>query len=100
MLLSHSGNGGGVRIVDLVLPLVERAGPELQALLDSLPALPGVPGPAGFSGAVTAIGVRIATVEPRIAALTLFAGSFVPASVHRVSENWTVNDGWRHPARG
>jgi hypothetical protein len=67
-------------IVDrLVLPLVETAVPELQTALDALLALPDVGGPVGYAGGVLAIGVRLAVVEPRIAAMTLFAGTFVPA---------------------
>ena len=66
-------------IVDrLVLPLVEQAVPEWQAVLDALLSLPGVRGPVGFSGGVIAIAIRLALVEPRIAAAGLFAGSFVP----------------------
>jgi hypothetical protein len=66
-------------IVDrLVLPLVERAVPEWQAVLDTLLALPEISGPVGFSGGVIAVGIRLAVVEPRIAAAGLFAGSFVP----------------------
>lgn len=66
-------------IVDrLVLPLVEKAVPEWQATLDALLALPEIRGPVGFSGGVIAIGIRLALVEPRIAAAGLFAGSFVP----------------------
>jgi hypothetical protein len=62
----------------LVLPLVDRAVPEWQATLDALEALPDIRGPVGFSGGVTAVGIRLALVEPRIAALGIFAGSFVP----------------------
>ncbi|WP_426246954.1 dienelactone hydrolase family protein [Nocardioides sp. LHG3406-4] len=66
-------------IVDrLVLPLVERAVPEWQTTLDALLSLPEISGPVGYSGGVIAIGVRLALVEPRIAAAGLFAGSFVP----------------------
>ncbi|OZE85262.1 alpha/beta hydrolase [Rhodococcus sp. 15-649-2-2] len=66
-------------IIDrLVLPLVEKAVPELQAALDLLLTLPEVIGPVGYSGGVTAIGVRLAAVEPRVAAALLFAGSYVP----------------------
>jgi hypothetical protein len=66
-------------IVDrLVLPLVEQASPEWQAVLDALLALPEIGGPVGFSGGVISIGVRLAVVEPRIVAAVLFAGSFVP----------------------
>lgn len=62
----------------LVLPLVDRAVPELQATIDALLTLPDIVGPVGYSGGVTAIGVRLALVEPRIAALGLFAGSYLP----------------------
>ncbi len=66
-------------IVDrLVLPLVEKAVPEWQRTLDSLLSLPEIDGPVGYSGGVIAIGIRLALVEPRIAAAGLFAGSFIP----------------------
>src|SRR5580693_6905468 len=69
-------------IVDrLVLPLVEKAVPEWQAALDALLSLPGIGGPVGYSGGVIAIGIRLARVEPRIAAAGLFAGSFVPRAM-------------------
>ncbi len=71
----------GAEIINrLVLPLVERAVPEWRATLDALLSLPEIGGPVGFSGGVIAIGVRLAVVEPRIAAAGLFAGSFVPAA--------------------
>jgi hypothetical protein len=62
----------------LVLPLVEASVPEWQALVDALLALPDIDGPVGFSGGFISIGIRLATVEPRIAAAGLFAGSYVP----------------------
>lgn len=62
----------------LILPLVDAAVPEWQAVLDALLALPEVGGPVGYSGGVIAIGTRLAVVEPRVAAALLFAGSFVP----------------------
>lgn len=66
-------------IVDrLVLPLVDQAAPEWQAALDALLALPEIGGPVGYSGGVIALGIRLAAVEPRLAAAVLFAGSFVP----------------------
>ncbi len=69
-------------IVDrLVFPLVEKAVPEWQATLDALLALPEIGGPVGYSGGVIAIGIRLAVVEPRIAAACLFAGSFVPRAM-------------------
>jgi dienelactone hydrolase len=69
-------------IVDrLVLPLVEQAVPEWQATLDALLSLPEIGGPIGYSGGVIAIGIRLARVEPRVAAAGLFAGSFVPRAM-------------------
>jgi hypothetical protein len=74
----------------LVLPLVEQAVPEWQATLDSLLELPGIGGPVGFSGGVIAVGVRLAVVEPRIAAAGLFAGSFVPRSIIEEARRVTI----------
>lgn len=69
-------------VVDrLVLPLVETAVPEWQALVDALLAQPGIGGPVGYAGGLISIGVRLAVVEPRIAAAVLFAGSFVPRAL-------------------
>ncbi|UOZ05946.1 alpha/beta hydrolase [Amycolatopsis sp. WQ 127309] len=78
-------------IVDrLVLPLVERAVPEWRTTLDALLAQPGIGGPVGFSGGVLAIAIRLAVVEPRIAAAVLFAGSFVPRSVVEEARQVTI----------
>jgi len=78
-------------VVDrLVLPLVERAVPELRAVLDAVLALPEIDGPVGISGGVTAIGVRLALVEPRIAAAGLFAGSFVPRAIIEDARRVTI----------
>jgi hypothetical protein len=78
-------------IVDaLVLPLVERAVPEWQATLDAVLALPGMGGPVGFSGGVIAIAIRLALVEPRIAAALLFAGSYVPRSMFEEARRITI----------
>ena len=68
-------------VARLVLPLVEKAVPEWRAALDALLSLPEIRGPVGYSGGVIAIGVRLAVVEPRIAAARLFAGSFVPRAM-------------------
>jgi hypothetical protein len=74
-----AGDTVGDDVVDrLVLPLVEAAVPEWRALLDVLLPLPGLGGPVGWSGGILAVGVRMAVVEPRIAAALLFAGSYVP----------------------
>ncbi|MFF0203421.1 dienelactone hydrolase family protein [Streptomyces sp. NPDC005017] len=78
-------------IVDaLVLPLVEKAVPEWQAALDALLSLPGIGGPVGYSGGVISIGVRLAVVEPRIAAAGLFAGSFVPRVMFEEARRVTI----------
>jgi hypothetical protein len=69
-------------VVDrLILPLVDQAVPEWQATMDALLALPEIDGPVGFSGGVISVGVRLAVVDPRIAAAALFAGSYVPRSM-------------------
>ena len=65
----------------LILPLVERAVPEWQATLDALLSLGEIDGPVGYSGGVISIGVRLAAVEPRIAAAGLFAGNFIPKAI-------------------
>jgi hypothetical protein len=63
-----------------ILPLVDTAVPEWRATLDALLSLPEIGGPVGYAGGVIAIGTRLALVEPRIRAASLFAGSFVPRS--------------------
>jgi dienelactone hydrolase len=78
-------------IVDrLILPLVDKAVPEWQATLDALLSLPEIGGPVGFAGGVIAIGVRLAVVEPRIAAALLFAGSFVPRTMFEQARQVTI----------
>ncbi|AEA22620.1 hypothetical protein Psed_0347 [Pseudonocardia dioxanivorans CB1190] len=75
-------------VVDgLVLPLVDQAVPEWQALLD---ALPGIDGRVAYTGGIISIGVRLARVEPRIAAAVLFAGSWVPRAVVEEAREVTV----------
>ncbi|MET9842399.1 MULTISPECIES: dienelactone hydrolase family protein [Streptomyces] len=59
-------------------PLVENAVPEWQTTLDAVLALPGIGGPVGYSGGWTALGIRLAVVEPRIKAAGFFAGGYVP----------------------
>jgi hypothetical protein len=85
--------GGPVddEIVDrLVLPLVDQAVPEWRATLDALLALPEIGGPVAFAGGVIAVGIRLAVVEPRIAAARLFAGSFVPRSMFEEARQVTI----------
>jgi len=74
----------------LVLPLVEQAVPEWRSALDALLSLPEIRGPVGFSGGVLAVGVRLAVVEPRLAAVGLFAGSFVPRSTFDEARRVTI----------
>ncbi|MFK4728729.1 alpha/beta hydrolase [Agromyces mediolanus] len=74
----------------LILPLVERAVPEWRAVLDELLDLPEIAGPVGFSGGVIAIGVRLAAIEPRIAAAGLFAGSYVPRATLAEARRVTI----------
>ncbi|WP_055590156.1 hypothetical protein [Peterkaempfera griseoplana] len=78
-------------IVDrLVLPLVDKAVPEWQALLDALLSLPEIGGPVGYSGGVISIGTRLAVVEPRISVAVLFAGSFVPRAIFEEAREVTI----------
>lgn len=58
-------------------PLVAKAVPDWCTTLDALLALPELDGPVGYSG-WAAVGIRLAVVEPRIAAAGLFAGGYVP----------------------
>jgi hypothetical protein len=78
-------------IVDrLILPLAEQAVPEWQLTLDALLELPEIGGPVGYSGGLMAIGIRLASVEPRIAAAILFAGSFVPRKLFEEARQVTI----------
>jgi len=78
-------------IVDrLVLPLVDVAVPEWQATLDALLQLSDLSGPVGYSGGVISIGIQLISVEPRISAAVLFAGSFVPRSIVEVARRITI----------
>ena len=71
-------------IVDrLVLPLVGQSVPEWRAALDALLALPEIGGPVGLAGGVISVGVRVAVVEPRIAASVLSPGATCPAPSSR-----------------
>lgn len=87
----EAGGPVGDEIVDaLVLPLVDRAVPEWQAALDALLSLPEIGGPVGYSGGVISIGVRLAVVEPRIAAAGLFAGSLIPRAMFEEARQVTI----------
>jgi len=73
----------------LILPLVEKAVPEWQSTLDVLLSMPEISGPVGYSG-MTAIGIRLAVVEPRIAAAGFFAGGFVPRAQREEARQVTI----------
>ncbi|MFB7264012.1 dienelactone hydrolase family protein [Streptomyces nojiriensis] len=70
-------------------PLVENAVPEWRTTLDALLALPEIGGPVGYSG-WTALGIRLAVAEPRIAAAGLFAGGYVPRAQREEARQVTV----------
>jgi dienelactone hydrolase len=74
----------------LVLPLVDKAVPEWRTTLDALLALPEIGGPVGHAGGVIAISIRLAVVEPRIAAAVLFAGSYVPRVMFEEARQVTI----------
>jgi len=77
-------------IVDaFILPLVEKAVPEWRTTLDVLLSLPEIGGPVGYEG-MTAIGIRLAVVEPRISAAVFFAGGFVPATLFGEARQVTI----------
>ncbi|MFJ9826656.1 alpha/beta hydrolase [Streptomyces sp. NPDC101160] len=77
-------------VAPLVLPLVDLAVPEWRATLDALLELPEIGGPVAYEGGVISIGIRLAAVDPRIAAAALFAGTFVPAAMFEEARRVTV----------
>lgn len=77
-------------IVDaFIVPLVEKAVPEWRTTLDALLSLPGIDGPVGYDGMV-AIGIRLAVVEPRVAAAAFFGQTFVPDTLREEARQVTV----------
>lgn len=78
-------------IIDrLIHPLVEQSVPEWQAAIDALLELPGIRGPVGMSGGLMAVALRLALADPRIAAVGLFAGNFVPRDIVEEARQLTV----------
>ncbi|MFB7470457.1 alpha/beta hydrolase [Kitasatospora sp. NPDC056184] len=73
----------------LVGPMVEAAVPDWRTTLDALLALPGIGGPVGYSG-WTALGIRLAAADPRIAAAGFFAGGYVPRAQREEARRLTV----------
>jgi hypothetical protein len=87
----QAGEPVGDELVDaLILPLADKAVPEWQTALDAFLALPEVGGPVGYSGGVISIGIRLAAVDPRIAAAGLFAGSYVPRAMFEEARQVTI----------
>ena len=77
-------------IVDaFIVPLAERAVPEWRTTLDALLSLPEIAGPVGYEG-MTAIGIRLALVEPRISAVNFFAQGFVPGTLREEARQVTI----------
>lgn len=70
-------------------PLVEKAVPDWQITLDALSALPEIGGQVGYSG-WTALGIRLAAVDPRIAAAGFFAGGYVPQAQREEARQITI----------
>ena len=86
-----AGEQPGEDLVDqLILPLVEQAVPEWQRTIDEVLCLPEIGARVGFSGGLIAAGVRLAVVEPRIAAAGLFAGSYVPRATIAEARRVTI----------
>ncbi|WP_031515778.1 dienelactone hydrolase family protein [Streptomyces sp. NRRL F-5123] len=73
----------------LVAPLVAGAVPEWRTTLDALLALPEVSGRVGYSG-WTALGIALALADPRIEAVGLFAGGYVPRAQRAQAPDVTV----------
>ncbi|AYF75896.1 alpha/beta hydrolase [Nocardia yunnanensis] len=86
-----AGGLPGDDVIDsFILPLVDLAVPEWQAVLDALLELPEFGGPVGYSGGVIAIGTRLANVESRVVAAGLFAGSYIPRSIVEEARHVTI----------
>ncbi len=84
-----AGEPVGEIIDAFIVPLVEKAVPEWRTTLDALLSLPEIGGPAGYEG-TTATGIRLAVVEPRIAAVNFFAQGFVPDALREEARQVTV----------
>ncbi|MER5738473.1 alpha/beta hydrolase [Streptomyces sp. NPDC002262] len=71
-------------------PMVENAVPDWRTTLDALLPLPEISGPVGYSGGWTALGIRLAVTEPRIAAAGFFAGGYVPRAQREEARRVTI----------
>ena len=87
----QAGEPVSADVVDrLVLPLLDHAVPEWQWAMDALVELQAGPLPVRLSSRVIAIGVRLAVVQPRVAAALLFSGSFVPRTTLEEARQVTI----------
>lgn len=78
-------------IIDrLILPLVEEAVPEWQRALDEVLTVPEIADRVAFSGGVIAVGTRLAAIDARILAASLFAGSYVPRATMDEARQVTI----------
>jgi hypothetical protein len=73
----------------LVGPLVDGAVPEWRTTLDALLALPEIGGPVGYEG-MTAVGIRLAVVEPRVVAAVFFGQGLVPGNLREEARQVTI----------
>ncbi|MET8468434.1 alpha/beta hydrolase [Streptomyces sp. NPDC006422] len=73
----------------LVGPLVANAAPDWLATLDAALALPEIGHRVGYSG-WTALGIRLASTDPRIAAAGFFAGGYVPRAQREEARQVTI----------
>jgi pimeloyl-ACP methyl ester carboxylesterase len=73
----------------LLVPLVEAVVPEWRTTLDALLSLPEIGGPVGYEG-MTAVGIRLALVEPRISAAVFFGQGFVPGILREEARQVTI----------
>ncbi|MBV6762121.1 alpha/beta hydrolase [Rhodococcus opacus] len=87
-------------VIDYNASLAERAVPEWQATLDALQALPeiGAEAPVGYGGMTLGVvtGLMLATVEPRLAALSIGA-VFVDDALIETARKITVPVEYRIP---
>ncbi|POM25164.1 Alpha/beta hydrolase family protein [Actinomadura rubteroloni] len=78
-------------IIDrLILPLIDQAAPESREALDALQSLPEIAPQAGYAGGITALAIRLATIDPRIKAAVLFAGSYLPSTTFEEARALTI----------
>jgi hypothetical protein len=86
---TETGEPGDEVVDAYILPLVERAVPEWRTALDAFLSLPEIDGPVGYDG-MTATGIRLALVEPRITAAVFFGMGLVPRTLREAAPQVTI----------